>query len=44
MLYKSYLLTYFSDEVRAKGNSGDIVINDKNTDNRRKKASHNDEM
>ena len=37
---KLYLPTYSGDRIRAKGNSGDTVIKDKDTDNRRKEVSH----
>ena len=34
------LLTYLGNEVRAKGNAGDIVIKVEDTDNRRREASY----
>ena len=38
------LPTYSGDRIRAKGNSGDVVIKVEDTDNRRKEATHNDEL
>ena len=39
-----YLPTYFSDKIRAKGNSGDMVIKVNNRDNRRSEVSYNDKI
>ena len=39
-----YLPTISSDIYGAKGNSGDMVINVKNTDDRRSEVSHKDEI
>ena len=44
MLVKLYLPTISSDIYGAKGNSGDMVIKDKDTDNRRNEVSHNNEI
>ena len=38
------LPTYSGDRVRAKGNSGDMVIKVEDTDNRRNEVSHKDEI
>ena len=39
-----YLPTHTGDSIRAKGNSGDMVIKDNTRDNRRSEVSHNDEI
>jgi hypothetical protein len=44
VLVKLQLPTWNGDSPRAKGNSGDMVIKVEDTDNRRKEASHNDEI
>ena len=38
------LPTYFGDKVRAKGNTGDMVIKVEDTDNRRSEVSYNDKI
>ena len=40
----SQLLTYCSDMIGAKGNSGDIVTKVENRDNRRSEVSYNDKI
>ena len=42
--FMSYLSTINSDVYGAKGNSGDMVIKDKNRDNRRSEVSYNDKI